>query len=165
MPQLDFASYPTQIFWTLVSFGLMLWLMSKIALPRVTDVMEERENRIGADLDKASQQRNEAEAVQQAFEDKLERAQDDARALISDTLRSWRAEEAEKLAAANNDAAAELRAAEGRIDAAKAAALASVKEIAGETAVTVTNRLTGWELGQSDVAGAVDTALKGKSHA
>lgn len=33
MPQLDFATFPNQIFWLIVALGVLYWILSRIALP------------------------------------------------------------------------------------------------------------------------------------
>ena len=35
MPQLDFATFPNQIFWLLVALVIIYFVLSKIALPRI----------------------------------------------------------------------------------------------------------------------------------
>jgi F-type H+-transporting ATPase subunit b len=57
LPQLDTSSYPSQIFWLAVSFLLLFWLFRTKALPRVGEVLEARQDRIAADLDRATKLR------------------------------------------------------------------------------------------------------------
>ena len=61
LPQLDAHTFPSQIFWLIVSFLALYWLLSRKALPRVGDILEARQERIAADLDRAAALRNEAE--------------------------------------------------------------------------------------------------------
>ena len=53
MPQLDFHTFPTQIFWLVVSFVLLYLLMRVVALPRIEKIVEERRRRLDEDLEKA----------------------------------------------------------------------------------------------------------------
>ena len=42
MPQLDPATFPTQLFWLAVVFVVLLILMARVGLPRVREVVETR---------------------------------------------------------------------------------------------------------------------------
>ena len=55
LPQLDALTFPSQIFWLIVCFATLYYLLSKRALPRVGDILEARQERIAADLDRAAQ--------------------------------------------------------------------------------------------------------------
>ena len=69
MPQLDqIWSYPSQVFWLVVSFAVLYYVLSRIALPKVSDLLQERQERIDADLEKAENLKKEAETVLAAYE-------------------------------------------------------------------------------------------------
>ena len=53
LPQLDIATYASQIFWLTVTFVVLYFLVAKIAMPRIAEVLEGRQERIEDDLDKA----------------------------------------------------------------------------------------------------------------
>ena len=97
LPQLDVATYPSQLFWLLVSFVALYLLLSKVALPRVSEVLESRQERIDNDLAKAQQLRDEAATVQAAYEASLAESRTKAQGVVS---------------AANADIAARLAASE-----------------------------------------------------
>ena len=78
LPQLDFTTWPTQIFWLVVSFMLAYLLMWRIVVPRIGSVLEERHNRIEDDLRRARQASDDAEQARLAFEDMLASARNDA---------------------------------------------------------------------------------------
>ena len=48
LPQFDFASFPSQIFWFLVAIVVLYLLFSKIVLPRIGGVIEERHDAVVA---------------------------------------------------------------------------------------------------------------------
>ena len=53
MPQLEVSTYISQIFWLIVSFGLLYYLLSRKALPKVAEILETRADRVRSDLDEA----------------------------------------------------------------------------------------------------------------
>ena len=63
MPQLDFSTFPNQIFWLVVTLIVIYFLMSRIALPRIASVLAERHGAIQNDLDKAEEMKVKAQLL------------------------------------------------------------------------------------------------------
>ena len=63
MPQLDFATFPAQLVWLLISFVILYVVLSKVGLPQVDRALAARRDRIEGDLEKAQQMKAETEAV------------------------------------------------------------------------------------------------------
>ena len=61
MPQFDPAVWSPQLIWLAISFVALYFLMSRVALPRISDVLEEREFKISDALRKAEGLRDDAE--------------------------------------------------------------------------------------------------------
>ena len=53
MPQFDYTTFTTQLFWVCLTFGLLYLAMARLALPRIGEILEDRQDRIDNDLDKA----------------------------------------------------------------------------------------------------------------
>ena len=78
MPQLDVSTFPSQIFWLIICFSVLYYLLSRRALPRISETLEARQDRIAADLDQAQRLRREAEAALASYEEAMAKAQDRA---------------------------------------------------------------------------------------
>ena len=50
MPQLDFSTYGNQIFWLLVTLVVIYLILSRVALPRIAAILNERQGTITNDL-------------------------------------------------------------------------------------------------------------------
>jgi F-type H+-transporting ATPase subunit b len=74
MPQLDFTTFIPQLFWLFISLSVLYLMLSRIALPRISDVIEERKDTITDDLDEAKALSIEAESVVEDLRVKLEEA-------------------------------------------------------------------------------------------
>src|SRR6266849_5060015 len=85
MPQLDLSTFPSQIFWLAVFFVVLYLLMTKLAIPRIERVIDERRARVEGDLDKAGQMKSEAEAVIAAYEKALADARHQAQLTMKET--------------------------------------------------------------------------------
>jgi F-type H+-transporting ATPase subunit b len=53
MPQFDFTTYSSQIFWLLICFALLYSFSQFVILPRIREILKERKNIISADRSSA----------------------------------------------------------------------------------------------------------------
>ncbi len=67
-PPCDPTHFASNLFWLALTFAMLYWLMSKVALPRLGSVLEERADTIGRDLDQAAEMQGKAEDMAQAYE-------------------------------------------------------------------------------------------------
>src|SRR5215469_18605785 len=143
MPQLDVTTFPSQIFWLIVCFVILYLLMANLAVPRLEKLVEDRRRHVEGDLEKASQMKAEAEAVMAAYEKALADARHQAQLTMRETTEKLAAEAAERQRQAAAIIAEKTSEAEKRIGAAKAAAMASLRDIAIDVAQAAAGRLTG----------------------
>ena len=155
LPQLDFTTFPSQIFWLIVALGFLYWLMTNIALPRIAGVLEERADAIADDLDKADEFKQKAEEAEKAYEQALA----DARAKAGEIAAETRAEIQKDVDAAMAKADAEIaaRTAEGekRIAEIRDNAMTAVEGVANETAAAIVDAI----LPDAADAGAIKAAV------
>jgi F-type H+-transporting ATPase subunit b len=159
MPQLDFNDFAPQLFWLIITFGTLYLLMAKVALPRVSDVLLSREQRIANDLDAAERLNQEAQDALKAYESALAEARAKALALSQETREKVLAEANAQQAAAEerlNERAAE---AEAQIKVARNDAMTNVREIAGTAARDVVAQLLGSSPDDATVDAVLDTEL------
>ena len=161
MPQLEqYQTFISQIFWLIVTFVPLYFVLWKVALPRISATLENRQQRIDNDLARAQELAEEAEGVLAAYEDELAKA----RARAQEALHAA----AEKAAAASEARNAELttrlasdaKAAQTRIASARDEAMASIATVASEIATEATERLIGVRPATAAATSAVDTAMK-----
>jgi F-type H+-transporting ATPase subunit b len=161
MPQLDFTTFPSQIFWLAVTFVLLYLLMAIVALPRLEKVMAARRERVDGDLDQAGQLKAESEAVIAAYEKALADARSAAQATMRETTERLAAEAAERQSRAAAAIAEKTAAAEARIAATKEKALSDLPAMASELAAAAASRLVGTGIDPSRAAAAVAAVNKG----
>jgi F-type H+-transporting ATPase subunit b len=159
-PPMDATTYPSQIFWLVVFFGLLYVLMSRLALPRMAQVLERRHSAIAGDLAKASALKNETELAIQSYEKALADARAGAQAIASETRARIGGEVESERAALDKTLAARIADAEARIAASKTLAMKDGGDVAAETAAEIVAELTGTQVSKADVAKAI-SGLKG----
>jgi len=161
MPQLDFANPLTtsQVVWGAIIFAVLYILLSRVGLPKVGAVIEERARHIAADLETAQTAKTRADAAAQQVAEATARARAEAQAAINAALDAAKQDAAARIAALNERLERQLRDAETQINAARAVALRALRDVATETAATVIDRLTGAPPEPARLDGAIGTAL------
>ncbi len=159
MPQLEAATFISQLFWLAVTFVALYFVMWKIVIPRIADVLEVRQERIDDDLEKAEAFRNQAASVLEAYEKTVAEGRSQAQAILREA-----ADQNDKAAAVRQTALAEQLAqqtaeAEARINAAREDALANIRTVAAETAQAAALRLSGASVTQDEAEEAVASVL------
>jgi F-type H+-transporting ATPase subunit b len=142
-PPFDPATFPSQLLWLAITFGALYLLMSRIALPRIGGILENRKSIIDADLAAADASRQKTDAAIAAYESALAQAKSKAQGIANQNRDAIQADLAAKRSAVEADLTAKVSAAEARIASTKAEALTHVDEIAVETAQTVVTQLVG----------------------
>jgi F-type H+-transporting ATPase subunit b len=160
LPQLNALTFPSQIFWLIIAFATLYYLLYKRALPRVSEILEARQERIAADLDRAASLRADAEEAMRRHEAIVAEAHAKASAAIKATQDRIAAEAAERQAALEAELGQKLADAEARIGAARDAALAQIQDVAVEVAQSAVERLSGLRLGVDEVKAALDRVLR-----
>ena len=161
MPQLDFKSPLTlsQVYWGAAIFILLYILLSRVGLPKVGAVIEQRAVHIAADLDAARAQKVQADAAVAELTATMQRSRAAAQGEINQAVDQAKAAAAEQATALNARLEAQLKTAESRINEARAAAMSALNQVATDTAATVIARLTGMSPDPQRINAAVGAAL------
>lgn len=160
MPQLCVDWMPNQIFWLVVSLGVIYFVLSRVALPRIGGVLAERKGLITNDLTAAEELKAKSVEAEKIYLDALARARVEAARIVAEA----RLDIQKDLDAATAKADAAITAmsaeSEGRIAEIRAGALEAVTAVAKDTARELVAALGG----KADAAGvnaAVSARLKG----
>ncbi|MBA3910055.1 MAG: ATP F0F1 synthase subunit B' [Rhodobacter sp.] len=160
MPQLDFSTWPNQIFWLLVTLVVIYFVLSRIALPRIAAVLADRKSTITNDLAAAEELKLRAVEAEKAYNDALASARTEAAKIVA----AAKAEIQKDLDAASAKADAEISAkaaeSEKTIAAIRDGAAAAVAEVARDTAAELVAAL-GSTVDAKTVTAAVSARLKG----
>jgi F-type H+-transporting ATPase subunit b len=155
-PPFASETFASQLLWFAIAFGLLYWLMAKVALPRIGAILEDRTNRIADDLAEAERLRAESEAAGAAYEKSLAEARAKSKAIAQETRDALAAESDVKRKALEAELNTRIAASEGTISSRTAAAMTSVRGIAAEAATAIVARLTGEAPERAAVEAALD---------
>lgn len=159
MPQLDFATFAPQLIWLAITFSVLYIIMSRVALPRIATVIEERRDRIADDLDTAAQLKRDTEDAITSYETALAEARAKAHTIAQETRDRLSAETDGHRADLEAQLASRIADAEKRIAATKESALGNVREVAVDVADTIVGQLLDGTSDRAAAERAVDAEL------
>lgn len=160
MPQLDPANFASQLFWLFATFALLFLVAWKVALPRITEVLNARQERVDGDLEKAEALKMEAEDVLAAYEKSLADARSkaqEAHRKATEALAEERTRQQEALARTLSERASE---AEERISAEKAQAVENIREATLDVVRSAAERLIGVRVADQEADSAIQAAIR-----
>ncbi len=157
-PIFDTEWYPSQLFWLFVFFTALYLTLSRYILPKLSDTIEKRSNRIAADLDEAARLHAQATESQRALDQRLAQARSKARDTADKAREKADAELVSETNRADSELEKKLATAEVRIAKLRSAAMKNVEQIAVETADAMVSRL-GVKTSAGELKKAVAAAL------
>ena len=83
MPQLEITTYPSQIFWLVVSFLILYLIMSRIIIPRISSVIKSRETEIKNNIHISEQMYKDTEIINNEYEETKKNIENEARGIIN----------------------------------------------------------------------------------
>ena len=159
-PPFEPQTFASQLVWLAIAFVLLYVLMSRLALPRVASIIEDRQKRIADDLADAERLKQESDAAVAAYEKALADARARAQTIANETREKQLAQADATRKTLEAGLNAKLAEAEKSIAATKQAAMANVRTIAEDAARAIIERLIGTAPSDKAVAEAVADVLK-----
>ena len=160
MPQMEFADYVPQIFWLVVAFATLYFLMSQLALPRITDILETRQRRLDHDLELTEKLRDEATAALAEYESAVAEARGKSELILAEARESIHSETRQRLDDLNARLEGEIAESEARIRNIMTQAMGELVVAASDAARAATERLIGFEVSEERARDAIDTVRK-----
>ena len=167
MPQLDPAVFLPQIFWLFIIFGLVYLFIAYSAAPKITQVLERRQDRIASDLQEASKLQAQAEDARASYEKALDEARAKATSTVAAKREAIKANVEAEYNKLSEKLAAEAKVAEEKINAAKEKALGDVRAMSADVCQEIIQAVSGLDLDAKLVAKSVDSkfdAVKEKAN-
>lgn len=161
MPQLDFSTFPNQIFWLFVTLVVLYLILSRVALPRIATVLAERQGAIQRDLDKAEEMKRAAVDAENAYNKALADARAQAGEIVAETKADIQKDLDKAIAKADAEIAAKAAESEKAISAIRDNAVKSVQEVANATAVDIVKAVMPGAGDAKTIKAAVAARMKG----
>jgi F-type H+-transporting ATPase subunit b len=154
---LDFS---VTFFFTLINIGILFFILRAILFKPVTKFMEERSKKIQNDIEQAEKDKNQAKAMAAQYEERLQRAEAEAGALIRSARESAEKEAAEIIRSGKAEAGRIVAAGRSQLDAERKAAMARFRSEAAALVIAASSRILGREVSGEDTRRQAALLLK-----
>jgi F-type H+-transporting ATPase subunit b len=162
MPQLNFHDFAPQVVWLVITFVVLYFVMSKLAIPAIGDTLEKRQAKIQSDLDAAEKASEDTRALVAAYEKRLADAREEARRLQRERAEADSAAATARLAELGQKLGARIDEAEKRIAGQRAQVMEGIEQMAGDIAADVYAKLAGQPADRAAIGAKVAAAKGGR---
>lgn len=145
--------------WTLLVFAATMFLLAKLAFPRISDALGRRQRAIEESIDTAERTRAEADQVLAEYRERLKEARGQADEIVQRARQAAEAHEREAKDRGHEMIAEATKRAERDIEAATQRALQDLRREVADLTVMATERVTRKALTEDDQRRLVEEAL------
>tara|TARA_Y100000590_G_scaffold28998_1_gene32435 strand:- start:559 stop:1149 length:591 start_codon:yes stop_codon:yes gene_type:complete len=160
MPQLNPEFWVSQIFWLILTFGILYLVLSKIVLPKISENLETRKSQIVENIETAEKHRKESEDKIKQFEKIILESKIEAKNLFNEKRQKVLEDIAKKRSALEEDIDIEIGAAEVEINKLRNTSGDKINKIAIETSSELIRQLIGEDANSSSISAIVEDQLR-----
>ncbi len=161
MPQLDFATFPNQIFWLVITLVVIFFVLNRVVIPRIASVLADRHDTIQRDLEKAEELKKMSVEAEEAYNKALADARVEASNIVAETKADIQKDLDKAIAKADAQIAAKAAEGEVKIKEIRDDALRAVQKVASDTANEIVKAVMPAAGDAKAVKAAVTARLKG----
>jgi len=163
MPQINQLPdiFFSQLFWLLVVFGIIYFWIGRGMVPKIQSVVEDRDRKIADDLAAAQRAREQAEAAEEAYRQRIDASRSEALKVAQEAKHQAALDTEKRLKTIDAKIGKRVAEAEEKIRAAADAARRELEPVAAEAASELVAKLTGQKIAATDAEPAVKAVLHG----
>jgi len=161
MPQLDYHSFAPQLVWLAIAFLALYLVMSRLAVPAISDTLARRQAKIQGDLDAAEKANEETRSLVAAYQKRLADTREEARTLVRSRGEADNSAAAAELQALHDKLAAQIAEAEKRIAAQRDDVMQGLERMAEDIGQDVYAKLAGQPADRAALAAKITAAAPG----
>ena len=160
MPQLDPEFWISQIFWLIITFGILYFTLSKFILPKISLNLELRKSQIQENIESAEKQRESSEVKLKEYDEIIHKSKMEAKKIFKDAREKVVKDINSKKEILDKQIHEEISNAEEEIEKLKNNAAKKINEIAVETSSSLLKILIGTEVNNSSISAIVNDLSK-----
>ena len=160
MPQLNPEFWISQIFWLILTFGILYVVLSKLILPKISANLELRKSQIQENIEAAEKQRQNSEAKLKEYEDIVLKSKLEAQNIFKEAREKVIKDINAKKETLDKQISEEIKKAEQEISLLKKGAPLKINKIAIDTSSELVKKLIGAEVNNSSISAIVDDLSK-----
>ena len=156
MPQLNPEFWISQIFWLVLTFGIMYVVLSKFILPKISNNLESRKSQILENIEAAEKQREDSEAKLKEYDEIILKSKMEAKNIFNQTREKTLKDIGAKKEVLDQQIDDEINKAEKEIEVLRVSAPDKINKIAIETSSELLEKLIGSGVNSSSISAIVD---------
>ena len=145
--------------WTLIVFGVSMWLLSKFAFPRIAEALDKRQHAIEESIEASERTRREADRLLEEYRERLAEARGQADDIVSRARKTAEAHESEVIAEARAKREEMMEQTRREIEAETRRAIQQIRAEVADLTVLATEKVTRKSLTEADQKRLVEEAL------
>jgi F-type H+-transporting ATPase subunit b len=145
--------------WTLVLFFFTMWVLGKVAFPRIQEALDKRANAIRESIEAAERQRQEADELLNEYRERLKEAREQAEDITERARKAADAAQAEAAELGSQKREQLVAAASRDIEAETRRSLEKIRQEVADLTVLATEKVTRRALDADDQKRLVEEAL------
>jgi F-type H+-transporting ATPase subunit b len=146
--------------WTLLAFGATLWVLSKLAFPRISDALDKRQRAIEESIDTAERTKAEAEEILAEYRQRLQEARHQAEEIVARARKAAETTQEEALGQARVQREELMEQTRRDIEAETRRAIQEIRNEVADLTVLATEKVTRKSLTEEDQRRLVEEALR-----
>jgi len=146
--------------WTLVLFGFTMWVLSKVAFPRIQEALDRRANAIRESIEAAERQRAEADQLLEEYRERLKEAREQADDIIARARKAAEAATTEAISEGKERREELVAAARRDIEMETRRSLERIRKEVADLTVLATEKVTRKALDSEDHKRLIEEALE-----
>ena len=162
MPQLNPEFWVSQIFWLIITFGILYAVLSKLILPKISTNLEIRKSQILDNIEAAEKQREDSELKIAEYEKIIQNSRNEAKNYFKQARGKMLKNINLKKDTLDKELNKEIQKAEDEIQDLKRKAPQKINKIAVETSADLLQQLIGAEVNNSSISAIVDDLSRKK---
>ena len=160
MPQLNPEFWVSQIFWLIITFGILFIVLTKVILPKISDNLETRKSQILENIDTADKQKEESQKKIDEYEKIILDSKLKAKTYFNEAREKILDDISKKRATLEKDLDEEIGEVEKELFDLKNKSGEKINKIAAETSAELIKELIGEEVNSSSIAAIVEDQSK-----
>ena len=160
MPQLNPEFWISQIFWLIITFGILYVVLSKLILPKISANLELRKSQIQENIEAAEKQRENSESKLKEYDSIILKSKLEAKNILKDAREKVVKDINSKKETLEKQIDDEIKKAEQEIEILKKSAPEKINKIAIETSSELVKKLIGADVNNSSISAIVDDLSK-----
>ena len=160
MPQLNPEFWISQIFWLVLTFGILFFILSKFVLPNISGNLENRKSQILSNIEQAENQRNNSEKKLKEYKEIIVSSRNQAKIIINEAKAKILNDINLKKEALDKEISSEISLVETEIQDLKRKSPEKINQIAVDTASDLLKQLIGADVNKSNISAIVEDLSK-----